>query len=80
MFRWMSVSASQNGHKCPVCGSTICSGGGDTGNGDDTGRGGDSICGSGDEYDVSCDGGRVDMARNLSTSTADGNGIVSDTR
>ncbi|GKD68034.1 hypothetical protein Tco_1322124, partial [Tanacetum coccineum] len=37
--------------------------------------GGDGICGSGDEYDVSGDGGGVDMARNLSTFAADGNRI-----
>ncbi|GKE67932.1 hypothetical protein Tco_1522093, partial [Tanacetum coccineum] len=64
-----------------VCGSTIGdgsgSGGGDIGNGDDTGSGGDGIYGSGDEYDVSSDGGGVDMERNLLTSTAGGNGQTS---
>ncbi|GKE50202.1 hypothetical protein Tco_1481460 [Tanacetum coccineum] len=62
-----------------VCESIIGGGGGSggdgIGNGDDTGSGGDGICGSGDEYDVSGDGGGVDMARNLSTSTVNGNRI-----
>ncbi|GJY13694.1 hypothetical protein Tco_0383003 [Tanacetum coccineum] len=62
-----------------VRGSTIDGGSGsgesDIGNGDDTGSGGDGICSSGDEYDVNGDGGRVDMARSLSTSALDKNGI-----
>ncbi|GKG16761.1 hypothetical protein Tco_0361718, partial [Tanacetum coccineum] len=57
-----------------ICGSTIGSSGGDIGNRDNTGSGGDGICGSGDEYDVSGDDGRVDMASSLSTSASDGNG------
>ncbi|GJW41637.1 hypothetical protein Tco_0067482 [Tanacetum coccineum] len=44
-------------------------------NGDDTVNGGDGICGSGDEYDVSGDGGGVDMARNMLTYASDRNGI-----
>ncbi|GJW88735.1 hypothetical protein Tco_0164075 [Tanacetum coccineum] len=62
-----------------VCGSTICSGsgssGGDIGNGDDTDSGGDCVCGSGDEYNVSGNGSRVDMAKCLSTSAPNENGI-----
>ncbi|GKF86514.1 hypothetical protein Tco_0254341, partial [Tanacetum coccineum] len=58
-----------------VYGSTIGSGGGDIGNGDDNGNGEYGICGSGDEYDVSGDGGGVGMASSLSTSASDGNGI-----
>ncbi|GJU19653.1 hypothetical protein Tco_1152995 [Tanacetum coccineum] len=53
------------------------SGGGDTSNSDDIGSGGDGIYVSGDEYDVSGDGGGVDMVRNLSTSATDKNGIAS---
>ncbi|GJS84635.1 hypothetical protein Tco_0751176 [Tanacetum coccineum] len=51
------------------------SGWGVDGNGGDTDSGGDGIYGSGDEYDVSGDGGGVDMERSLSTSASDGNGI-----
>ncbi|GKD71011.1 hypothetical protein Tco_1325101, partial [Tanacetum coccineum] len=51
------------------------SGGGDIRNGDATGSGGDGICGTGDEYDISGDGGGDGKARSLSTSTSDRNGI-----
>ncbi|GJY62699.1 hypothetical protein Tco_0464159 [Tanacetum coccineum] len=67
----IKVSAAQEERLVGLAGS----GGGDIGNGDDTGSGGDGICGSGDEYDVSGGDGRVDMARSLSTSASDGNGI-----
>ncbi|GKA89258.1 hypothetical protein Tco_0811070 [Tanacetum coccineum] len=57
-----------------VCGRIASSGKGDIGNSNDTGSGGDGIYGSGDEYDVSGDGGGDGMARSLSTSASDRNG------
>ncbi|GKC32887.1 hypothetical protein Tco_1040181 [Tanacetum coccineum] len=47
---------------------------GDIGNGGDTGSGGEGVWGSGDEYDVSGDGGFDGKARSLSTSSSERNG------
>ncbi|GKG56483.1 hypothetical protein Tco_0579807, partial [Tanacetum coccineum] len=45
------------------------------GNGGDTGSGEDGICGSGDKYDVSGNGGGDGMASSLSISASDRNGV-----